>query len=184
VSQADVSVPADLDRLVAECRTRLGGLDAVVANAGTITHIPFATLPLEEWRRVVDTNLTSVYALTQKALPLLGAGSSLVVIGSRVAMVGIPLRAHYTASKAGAVGLVRSLAKEFGPLGIRANVVAPGVIAPDDEEVSPEIEARYRTLTALGRLGRSEEIAGAVQFLISDLSSYLTGETMHVDGGI
>jgi 3-oxoacyl-[acyl-carrier protein] reductase len=184
VVQADVAVPADLDRLVAECRERLGGLDAVVANAGTITHIPFAQLPLEEWRRVVDTNLSSVYALTQRALPLLDTGSSLVVIGSRVAMVGIPLRAHYTASKAGVVGLVRSLAKEVGGRGIRANVVAPGVIAPEGEEVSPEIEARYRALTALGRLGRAEEVAGAVLFLVSDHSSYLTGETMHVDGGI
>ena len=156
----------------------------MVANAGTITHIPFAELPAAEWHRVVGTNLTAVYGLVQRALPLMDSGSSVVVVGSRVATVGLPLRAHYTASKAGLIGLVRSLAKELGGRDIRVNNVAPGVIAADDEEVPPEILARYRTLTALGRLGRTAEVAGAVQFLVSDLSRYVTGETLHVDGGI
>lgn len=184
VLRADVTVPADLARLVDTCRERLGGLDALVANAGAISHVPFAELTLDGWRRVLGTNLTATYALVRAALPLMGPGASVVALGSRSAMVGIPLRAHYTASKAGVVGLVRSLAKELGPRGIRVNVVAPGVIAPDDEELSPEIERRYTFLTALGRLGRGDEVAGAVVFLLSDLSSYLTGETMHVDGGI
>jgi 3-oxoacyl-[acyl-carrier protein] reductase len=184
VLQADITSPADLDRLVTECGERLGGLDAVVANAGTITHVPFAELTLQGWHDVLDTNLTATYALVQKALPLLQPGSSVIAVGSRSALVGIPLRGHYTAAKAGLIGLARSLAKELGPRDIRVNVVAPGVIAPDGEEVPPEIEQRYRALTALGRLGRSDEVAGAVLFLVSDLSTYLTGETMHVDGGI
>jgi 3-oxoacyl-[acyl-carrier protein] reductase len=184
VVRADITEPADLTRLVETCAERLGGLDAVVTNAGAITHVPFAKLTLDGWRKVIDTNLTATYALVRATLPLLGPGASVVALGSRSAMVGIPLRAHYTASKAGIVGLVRSLAKELGPREIRVNVVAPGVIAPEDEELSPEIEQRYKFLTALGRLGRGDEVAGAVMFLVSDLSSYLTGETMHVDGGI
>jgi len=184
VIQADVNRQEDLDRLVATCVEAFGGIDAIVANAGAITHVPFAELTLEGWRQVIDTNLTSVYALIRTALPHLGAGASIVAIGSRSAMVGIPLRAHYTASKAGLIGMARSLAKELGPQAIRVNVVAPGVIAPEGEAIPPEIEARYKFLTALGRLGRGDEVAGAVGFLVSDASTYLTGETMHVDGGI
>ncbi|GAA3073053.1 hypothetical protein GCM10020000_67380 [Streptomyces olivoverticillatus] len=123
--KADVGNPEDVARLVEECRTRFGTLDTIVNNAGVISHIPFAELPLEEWRRIVDANLTAPFLVTQKALPLLSPGASVVNIGSRVATVGLPLRAHYTASKAGVIGLSRSLAKELGPRGIRVNVVAP-----------------------------------------------------------
>jgi NAD(P)-dependent dehydrogenase (short-subunit alcohol dehydrogenase family)/ribosome-associated toxin RatA of RatAB toxin-antitoxin module len=182
VVRADVGEAAGVDRLVAECRTQFGGLDVLVHNAAAISHVPFLELGLEEWRRVVDTSLTAAFALTQRALPLMGAGSSIVLVGSKVAMVGIPQRAHYTAAKAGVVGLARSMAKELGPRGIRVNVVAPGVI--ETEEISADKRDRYRRLTALGRLGEPDEVAAAVLFLASDLSGYVTGETLHVDGGI
>ncbi|MDQ0762623.1 SDR family NAD(P)-dependent oxidoreductase [Streptomyces canus] len=184
VMRADVSRSEDIEALVGEAEARFGSLDAVVANAGAITHVPFDKLTPEDWHRVLDTNLTGTYLLVQKSLPLLGEGSSVIAVGSRSAMVGIPLRAHYTASKAGLVGLTRSLAKELGPRGIRVNVVAPGVIEPENEPLPEETRARYRQLTALGRLGRPEEVAGAVLFLASTLSAYVTGETLHVDGGI
>jgi 3-oxoacyl-[acyl-carrier protein] reductase len=133
---------------------------------------------------VVGSNLTANYLLVSQTLPLLGAGSSVILIGSRSALVGIPLRAHYTAAKAGLVGFMRSLAKELGPQGIRVNVIAPGVIEPADRPLPEEIRARYHKLTSLGRLGRPSEIAGAALFLASDLSGYVTGETLDVDGGI
>jgi NAD(P)-dependent dehydrogenase (short-subunit alcohol dehydrogenase family)/ribosome-associated toxin RatA of RatAB toxin-antitoxin module len=183
VVQADVADPGDIGRLIQVVRANFGRLDGVVNNAGTISHIPFAQLPVEEWRRVLDTDLTGMFLVTQAALPLLGDGSSVVNIGSRVATEGIPLRAHYTAAKAGAIGLTRSLAKELGPSGIRVNVVAPGPVQTG-EDVPPAVAERYRKLVALGRLGRAEEIAAVVVFLISDLSAFISGETIHVDGGI
>ncbi|GAA0297193.1 SDR family NAD(P)-dependent oxidoreductase [Streptomyces polychromogenes] len=184
VLHADVSSPEQVDTLLDECRTRLGGLDVLVSNAGAISHVPFSELTLDEWRRVIDTNLTAAYLLVSRALPLLSEGGSIVLVGSRSAQAGIPLRAHYTASKAGLVGLSRSLAKELGPQGIRVNVVAPGVIETADKPLNEEIRARYERLTALGRLGQGEEVAGPVLFLASSLSAYMTGETLHVDGGI
>ncbi|MFD9908747.1 SDR family NAD(P)-dependent oxidoreductase [Streptomyces sp. NPDC059063] len=189
VVKADVSDPQDVERLMATAKQRLGALDVVVNNAGVISHVPFAELPLDEWRRVLDTNLTAPFLVIQKALPLLSEGSSVITVGSRAAVVGIPQRAHYTASKAGLIGLTRSLMKELGPQGIRVNLVAPGVIETEEfEKASPEelerVQSRYRGLTGMGRLGRPDEIAGAVLFLASDLSGYVTGETIHVDGGI
>jgi 3-oxoacyl-[acyl-carrier protein] reductase len=181
--RADLTSSAEIERLIEECRTRLGGLDVVVHNAGVISHIPFAELPADEWHRVVDTSLTAAYQIVQKALPLFGPNASVVTIGSRVATVGIPMRAHYTAAKAGLVGLTRSLAKELGPRGVRVNVVAPGVIATEVELPQAIIE-RYQSMTSVRRLGTPEEIANVVLFLASDLSSYVTGETINVDGGI
>lgn len=185
VIKADVSNPEEAERLASECRNRLGSLDALVNSAATISHVPFADLPLAEWQRVIDTNLTAVAYVIQRTLPLMTRGASIINIGSRAATVGIPMRAHYTAAKAGLIGLSRSLCKELGPDGIRVNVVAPGVIATEDAaDLSPETLARYRSITALGRIGQPEEVAGAVLFLVSDLSAYVTGETLHVDGGI
>lgn len=184
VMVADVSTPEGVDALVEEAGTRMGGLDNVIGNAGTISHVPFAQLSIEDWHKVIASNLTANFLLVQRALPLLHEGSSVTLIGSRSAMVGIPLRAHYTAAKAGLVGLMRSLAKELGPQGIRVNVVAPGVIEPEDAPLPEEIRARYHKLTSLGRLGRPTEIAGACLYLASDLAGYVTGETLHVDGGI
>lgn len=181
--RADVSAPADIDALIAECRTRYGALDVVVNNAGTISHEPFETLDPAEWHRVLDTNLTAAYLVVQKALGLLRPGASVVNIGSRVATIGIPLRAHYTAAKAGMIGLTRSLCKELGPRGIRVNLVAPGVIATG-ADLPAEVRARYQGMTALRRLGEPAEIASVVCFLASDLAGYVTGETINVDGGI
>jgi 3-oxoacyl-[acyl-carrier protein] reductase len=189
VVQADVRDPAAAERLAEDCGRRLGSLDVVVNNAGAITHKPIRELSLSEWREVVDTSLTGTFLVIQKTLPLLQDGSSIVNIGSRAARVGLPLRGHYTAAKAGLAGLTRSLAKELGPEGIRVNVVAPGVIDSAEARGLPaqrrtEVLARYRTLTALGRLGEANEVADVVVFLASDASRYITGATIDVDGGI
>ncbi|TYB60580.1 3-oxoacyl-ACP reductase FabG [Nonomuraea sp. PA05] len=183
VIKADVGVPGDVTRLAEECRTRFGTLDIVVNNAGSISHIPFAELTAEEWQRVIDTNLTGAAFVVGGTLPLLGEGASIINVGSRVATVGVPLRAHYTAAKAGLIGLTRSLAKELGSRGIRVNVVAPGPVETEIDIPAP-VRERYRNLIALGRLGVSQEIANVVLFLASDLASFVSGETIHVDGGI
>lgn len=150
--------------MLAACRTRFETLDVLVNNAGIISQVPFAQLPFEEWERVVTTNLTGPFMVISKALPLLRKGSSVINIGSRGAMAGIPLRGHYTASKAGLVGLTRSLCKELGGKGIRFNVVAPGVIdTSEPEELTEEQRAaydeRYLRMMALGRFGRPDEIS-------------------------
>ncbi|MEV6599724.1 SDR family NAD(P)-dependent oxidoreductase [Actinoplanes sp. NPDC051346] len=189
VVQADIADPAQVALLLDTVRDTLGGLDLVVNNAGAISHIPYGDLSEREWRRVIDTNLTAPYLIIQGALPLLSEGASVISIGSKSSEVGIPLRAHYTATKAALRGLTRSLAKEFGGRGLRFNVLALGVIETEAMDAMPAEQAammrkRYSEKTALGRLGTPDEVAGAVLWLASDLSRYVTGATIHVDGGI
>ncbi|MDH6453699.1 MULTISPECIES: SDR family NAD(P)-dependent oxidoreductase [unclassified Streptomyces] len=190
VVQADLTQPVRVARLLEQVREAHGGvLDLVVNNAGAISHIPYEQLSLDEWQRILATNLTAVHLVVQHALPLLRAGSSVVSIGSKAVDAGIPLRSHYTATKAALVGLNRSLAKEFGPRGIRFNVVALGVVETENLHALPEADRRlmierYSAKTALGRLGLPEEVAGAVLWLAGDLSRYVTGSTVSVDGGI
>ncbi|MFI6930357.1 SDR family NAD(P)-dependent oxidoreductase [Streptomyces sp. NPDC050287] len=183
--RADLGTPDGVSRLVESYRERHSALDVLVHNAGAISHVPFEQLDAAEWHRVLDVNLTAAYLLVQQALPLLGPGASVVLIGSKVAQVGVPLRAHYTAAKAGLTGLARSLCKELGPRGIRVNVVAPGVTeSPAVDRLSPEQRARYESMAALRRLGTPEDVAAAVTFLAGDGAGYITGETLHVDGGM
>jgi 3-oxoacyl-[acyl-carrier protein] reductase len=122
-------------------------------------------------------------------LDLLCDGGSVVSIGSASVDVGIPMRAHYTATKAGLIGLNRSLAREIGGRGIRFNVLALGMIETEAWDAMPperaaEMRQRYIGKTALGRLGTPDDVAGAVLWLASDLSRYVTGATIHVDGAI
>lgn len=180
---ADVTSSTDIAALIGECRERFDSLDVVVNSAGVISHVPFAELPLGEWNRIINTNLTSVYAVVQAALPLLSTTSSVVNIGSGSALVGLSLRTHYTATKAGLLGLSRSMARELGPKGIRVNVISPGVIQTE-KPLDQAIIDRYEGMTAVGRLGRPDEIANVAVFLASDLSSYVTGANIDATGGI
>ncbi|MET9713661.1 SDR family NAD(P)-dependent oxidoreductase [Nocardiopsis alba] len=189
VLQADVTDAEDVANLVARAREHHGALDTVICNAGTISHIPYRELPVDEWTRVIDTNLTAVHRVIQSSLDALAPEASIVVVGSRAAAAGVPLRAHYTAAKAGLSGLVRSLAKELGPEQIRVNLVSPGIIRTEEfaklpKEKADAMQERYGRLTALGRLGEPRDVGGPVLFLASDLSRYITGETLIVSGGI
>ena len=185
VVQADVSDEASVGRLGKSVRERFGRLDVLVNNAGVVSHKTLADMDLAEWRRVIDTNLTSMYLVTRAVLDLIPQGGSVINITSAVAMVGMVGRTHYTASKTGVVGFTRSLCKEVGPRGIRANAVAPGIIETDQAAgLTPEQRARYSNLAALARLGAPDDIAGVVLFLASDLSRFVSGVTMNVDGGI
>nr|WP_180218192.1 SDR family NAD(P)-dependent oxidoreductase [Streptomyces albus] len=189
VIRADLSEPEGPATLLAEAERAYGRLDLVVNNAGTITHVPYEKLEPADWDRIISTNLTAAHLVIQKSLPLLGDDASVISIGSKSSEVGIPLRSHYTATKAALRGLSRSLAKEFGHKGWRFNVLALGVIETEalwemPEEQRATMLSRYEPKTALGRLGKPEEVAGAVLWLASDLSRYVTGSVVYVDGGI
>jgi 3-oxoacyl-[acyl-carrier protein] reductase len=183
VVQADVTRGEDIDRLVELTRDVFGSLDIVVHNAGAISHRPFGELDWAEWQHVLDANLGAAVRLTQGVLPMLSRGASITYIGSRAATIGVPLRAHYTAAKAGLIGLSRSLARELGPRGVRVNVVAPGPV-DTGEPMAPEVRQRYERLIPAGRLGQPAEIAAVVVFVASDQASLINGETINVDGGI
>lgn len=192
VVQADIGSQAELAEFTRSAIARMGTIHAVVHNAGAISHVPFDKLSEADWNRVIDTNLTAAFQLTQEVVPALAEEASIVYIGSKVATVGVPMRAHYTAAKAGVAGLARSLAKELGPRGVRVNVVAPGIIDTSDADrlSAEEYEAMqsrlsaYRQRIPLGRLGDPDDVASVVLFLVGDGARFITGETVNVDGGM
>ncbi len=185
LAQADVSDPASAEAFAREASERFGGLDILINNAGVVSHAMIEDLDLEEWHRVLNTNLTGVYLVTKAALPAMGEGSSIVNITSAVAMRGMPGRTHYISSKAGLIGFTRALCKEVGRRGIRVNALAPGIIETDQtSELDDAGRARYAGLAALNRLGGPEEIASAALYLASDRASFVSGVTLNVDGGI
>ena len=185
VVACDVTDPASVDALVLDARARLGGLDVLVNNAGIVSHLELDQMELGQWQAVLDTNLTAMYLVTRACAGAMGPGGAVINVTSAVAMVGLAGRTHYTASKAGVIGFTRSLAKELGPRGIRANAIAPGIIDTDQATgLTPEQRARYAQLAALGRLGRPEDVADAAVFLASDGARFVSGVTLNVDGGI
>jgi NAD(P)-dependent dehydrogenase (short-subunit alcohol dehydrogenase family) len=184
-TQADVADEQSVAALVDGARERLGGLDVLVNNAGVVSHRTLEDLDREEWQRVMDTNLTGMYMVTRAALPLMKPGASIINISSAVAMVGMAARAHYTASKAGALGLTRSLCKELGPRDIRVNAIAPGIIRTDQvSHLTDAQKERFAAYAALNRLGEPADVGDVALFLASDLSRFVSGVTINVDGGI
>jgi 3-oxoacyl-[acyl-carrier protein] reductase len=179
---ADVTERADLARLAEVCRETLGGLDVVVNNAGVDGRAPIEELTPEEWHRVLDVNVTGYYGVLHAVLPLLADGASVINVGASAALRGRPQSAHYTASKAAVIGLTRSLAKELGGHAIRVNTLSPGVVG--DDSLPPVLRERLVGMTALRRLATPGDIADVILFLASDLSRYVTGATLDVDGGI
>jgi 3-oxoacyl-[acyl-carrier protein] reductase len=187
--RADVTDADDVRHLLDECRAHLGTLDVLVNNAGSFGWAALSDLDKAEWDRMIGIGLGAAYQVTRAALPLLTDGASVINVGSAAALYGGAMRTHYTAAKAGVVGFTRSLAKELGPRGIRANVIAPGAIAMDDlEKTNPgqfrALQENYGNLTALRRITSPSDVVGAVLFLASDLSSYVSGATLDVDGGL
>ena len=181
--QADVSDPEEAKRLVEEA----GELDILVNNAGLTRDGLLARMPDDDWRDVIETNLSSVFytcrAVTRGMMKK--RAGSIVNVSSIVGVHGNWGQTNYGASKAGIIGFTKSLARELGSRGVRANVVAPGYVNTRLTDVLPE-EAQQAMLanTPLGRLGEPEDIAGAVRFLCSDEASFITGEVMLVDGGL
>jgi 3-oxoacyl-[acyl-carrier protein] reductase len=181
--QADVSDPASARQLVEDA----GDVDVLVNNAGLTRDGLLARMPDDDWRAVIETNLSSVfYTCRAVARPMMKKRSgSIVNVSSIVGVHGNWGQTNYGASKAGIIGFTKSLARELGSRNVRANVVAPGYVNTRLTDVLPE-EAREAMLsnTPLGRLGEPEDIAGAVRFLCSDDASFITGEVMLVDGGL
>jgi NAD(P)-dependent dehydrogenase (short-subunit alcohol dehydrogenase family) len=185
VAQVDVADEASVNRLAGTIKDRFRTVEILVNNAGVVSHKPLAQLDLAEWRRVIDTNLTGMFLVVKALMDMIPQGGSIINVGSAVAMVGMVGRVHYTASKSGVIGFTRSLCKELGPRGIRANGIAPGIIETDQATgLTPEQRTRYANLAALQRLGQSDDIAGAALFLASDLSKFVSGVVINVDGGI
>ena len=181
--QADVSDPASARQLVEDA----GDVDVLVNNAGLTRDGLLARMPDDDWRAVIETNLSSVfYTCRAVARPMMKKRSgSIVNVSSIVGIHGNWGQTNYGASKAGIIGFTKSLARELGSRNVRANVVAPGYVNTRLTDVLPE-EAREAMLTntPLGRLGEPEDIAGAVRFLCSDEASFITGEVMLIDGGL
>jgi 3-oxoacyl-[acyl-carrier protein] reductase len=181
--QADVSNPEDAARLVEEA----GDLDILVNNAGLTRDGLLARMSDDDWRTVIDTNLSSVfYTCRAVTRPMMKKRrGSIVNISSIVGVHGNWGQTNYGASKAGIIGFTKSLARELGSRGVRANVVAPGYVRTQLTDVLPE-QATKAMLdsTPLGRLGDPEDVAGAVRFLCSDEASFITGEVLLVDGGL
>jgi len=181
--QADVSSPGDAARLVEEA----GDVDILVNNAGLTRDGLLARMPDEDWRVVLETNLSSVfYTCRAVCRPMMKKrAGSIVNISSIVGVHGNWGQTNYAASKAGIIGFTKSLARELGSRNIRANVVAPGYVKTQLTDVLPE-EATQAMLqsTPLGRLGEPEDVAGAVRFLCSDEAAFITGEVLLVDGGL
>lgn len=165
----------------------LGGVDALVNNAAMVALVrrPFDEIPEDEWDRVFEVNVKGVWLCVRSVAPLLrtAGGGSIVNLASEVAFSGSPGTAHYVASKAAIVGLTRVLARELGPTQIRVNAVAPGFI-PTEASVVMQGNRPYDTgATPLGRLGQPDDLLGAVTFLVSDESAFVTGQTLLVNGG-
>jgi 3-oxoacyl-[acyl-carrier protein] reductase len=180
---ADVSNPEDAVRLVEEA----GDIDILVNNAGLTRDGLLARMSDDDWRTVIDTNLSSVfYTCRAVCRPMMKKrAGSIVNISSIVGVHGNWGQTNYAASKAGIIGFTKSLAKELGSRNVRANVVAPGYVKTQLTDVLPEeATAAMLTNTPLGRLGEPEDIAGAVRFLCSDAASFITGEVLLVDGGL
>lgn len=178
----DVRDPEAVERGVSAA----GSLDAVVANAGVVDTIHRAErFSEEEWQKDVDTNLSGAFRVLRAAFPALEqSGGSAVVISSASAETGLPGQVAYTAAKAGLVGMARTLAAEWGPRGVRVNVVMPGMIAtPKVKALPDEMQERIAGALPLRRIGEPADIANAVEFLLSERAAYVTGTVLRVDGG-
>ncbi|MDO0913646.1 SDR family NAD(P)-dependent oxidoreductase [Streptomyces sp. DT2A-34] len=176
-------------RVVGEAAEWGGGrLTALVNNAGVQPTRELRGMSAAEWRVVVDTNLSSVFACTQAAAEIMreqSGGGSVTHIASIEASRPAPLHAHYSASKAAVVLHARSAALEYGRFGIRVNSVSPGLIHREGlEEAWPEGVRRWRAAAPVGRLGRPEDVGDACVFLASGLASWVTGHDLVVDGGV
>ena len=186
----DVTREDDVDRLVAAALDRFGAVDVLVSNAGITSITPAEIQPLEDYRRTLDVNLTGVFLCAQRfGRVMLEAGrGSIVNVASVLGLVGVGQvpQAAYAASKGGVINLTRELAAQWARRGVRVNALAPGWFP---SEMTADMFADAQSLkwargrTPMGRTGVNEELAGPILFLASDASSFVTGQTLAVDGG-
>ena len=178
---------AEAEKLIADVLTDFSSIDVVVNNAGITKDNLMLRMSEADWDAVMDINLKSVFNITKHAMkPMLKARKgSIINISSIVGMIGQAGQANYSASKAGIIGFTKSIAKELGSRNIRCNAIAPGFIETDmTNELNDELKQTYFKSIPLGRFGKSEEVADVALFLASDMSSYVTGQTISVCGAL
>ena len=182
----DISQPAAADKMISDTLATFGRVDALVNNAGVADFGPIEMTDFERWRRVMETNLDGVFLCTQAAIPALRETRGAIVnIASISGLRASTLRVAYGTSKAGVIQLTEQQAAELGEFGIRANCVAPGPVRTKLAMAvhTQEIIDAYHDAIPLNRYGTEEEIANVICFLCSDKASYVTGQTIAVDGG-
>lgn len=184
IAAADVRNPEQLAEMVRQAVSRFGAVDFLVNNAGILRDKSFKKMTLDEWNAVIETNLTGVFNACKAVADVLRDGGSIVNIASLSAVTGFFGQANYASAKAGVMTLTKVLSKELARRNIRANAIAPGVVMTEMGESIPE-ENRKAMLAQvpLGRFAQPGEIADVALFLCSDLASYVTGQTIHVNGG-
>lgn len=185
--QADVGDADQVHAMIDAVVDRFGKIDGLVNNAGVMPESPVSEMSIDEWRNVIDVDLTGAFLCTRAVLPgMLERGSgSIVMISSRLGQIGFAGVAHYSAAKAGLIALAKSLAKEVGAEGVRVNVVAPGVTITEmtSDITKGEVGARRLAELPLGRFATAEEVADSVVFLLSDAGVLYHGQTLCPNGG-
>ena len=181
---ADVREPAQLQALVQRGCDRFGGLDILVNNAAVLRDKTLKKMTAEQWHTVIDTNLTGVFNVCQAVNEQLRDGGRIINISSIAAFVGFFGQGNYAAAKAGVAALTRVLSRELARRQITVNAVAPGVVMTEMGKSIPEpaLEQMLAQIP-LGRFGEPQDIANAIAFLCSDMAGYITGQTLHVNGG-
>jgi 3-oxoacyl-[acyl-carrier protein] reductase len=185
--QADATDFTKAEEVISKIVEEWGSLEVLVNNAGITQDNLILRMSEENWDAVINTNLKSIFNYSKAATkPMMRArGGSIINIGSVVGISGNAGQSNYSASKAGMIGFTKSFAKELASRNIRANVVAPGYILTEmTEKLDEKVLEAIKTETPLGRAGNPDEIANVVAFLASDMSSYITGEVIRVDGGM
>lgn len=186
-NQANVADADEVKAMIKEVVSQFGSLDVLVNNAGITRDNLLMRMKEQEWDDVIDTNLKGVFNCIQKATPqmLRQRSGAIINLSSVVGAVGNPGQANYVATKAGVIGLTKSAARELASRGITVNAVAPGFIVSDmTDALSDELKEQMLTQIPLARFGQDTDIANTVAFLASDKAKYITGQTIHVNGGM
>lgn len=187
VSPCDVTDSAAVSQVIDTTLEAWGQLDILVNNAGITRDTLIPRMSDEEWDSVIETNLRSVFLFTRTAsMPMMRRRSGRIInISSVSGLVGNPGQSNYSASKAGIIGMTRSVARELGSRKVTVNVICPGFIETEmTEALGPAIQDEVKKRIPAKRLGKAEEIADAVLFLASDSAAYITGQVLTIDGGM